>query len=256
MASDRRVLRPAPEELVRVPRAAEIVAARLRSQIVRGELGEGDRLPSETVLSERFGVSKPTLREAFRVLESEALLSVHRGVHGGARVHAPKRSVVTRYAALVLQHEKTTVSDVYEARVLIEPSVVRRLAEDPRQETVEELDCLVQEADRATDPIEAANLLLEFHHRLVELAGNRTLGLMMSVVSDILLHSTTVHGEADLERTRQELVVGNRAHRDLVKLIAAGAVRKAENLWVRHLQYSVQRQDDFPPDEPLIDLLD
>ena len=42
---------------------------------------------------ERFGVSRPTLREAFRVLESESLISVRRGAHGGARVHLPNADV-------------------------------------------------------------------------------------------------------------------------------------------------------------------
>ncbi|MCK9903482.1 GntR family transcriptional regulator, partial [Frankia sp. Cpl3] len=52
---------------IRVPKTAELVAAQLRRQIVRGELVEGDALPPEAVLMEQFGVSRPTLREAFRV---------------------------------------------------------------------------------------------------------------------------------------------------------------------------------------------
>ena len=44
---------------VRVPKAAELVAAQLRGQIVRGELGEGDTLPPEHELMQRFGVSRP-----------------------------------------------------------------------------------------------------------------------------------------------------------------------------------------------------
>ena len=45
---------------------------------------------------ERFGVSRPTLREAFRGLESESLISVRRGAHGGARVHLPNADVAGR----------------------------------------------------------------------------------------------------------------------------------------------------------------
>ena len=68
---------------VRVPKTAELVASHLRRQIVRGELKEGDALPPESALMEHFGVLRPTLREAFRVLESEALISVRRGARGG-----------------------------------------------------------------------------------------------------------------------------------------------------------------------------
>ena len=51
---------------------AELVADHVRRQIVRGELVEGDALPSEAELMQRFGVSRPTLREAYRVLGERA----------------------------------------------------------------------------------------------------------------------------------------------------------------------------------------
>ena len=85
---------------VKVPKTAELVAAQLRNQIVRGELREGDALPPEAALMAQFGVSRPTLREAFRVLESEALISVRRGARGGAHVHTPDGDVAARYAGL------------------------------------------------------------------------------------------------------------------------------------------------------------
>ncbi|WP_250291830.1 GntR family transcriptional regulator, partial [Frankia sp. CiP1_Cm_nod1] len=124
---------------VRVPKTAELVAARLRRQIVRGELVEGDALPPEAVLMEQFGVSRPTLREAFRVLESEALISVRRGAHGGARVHTPNGDVAARYAALVLEYRGTTIADVHQARALLEPPCVRRLAQRHTEEDLARL---------------------------------------------------------------------------------------------------------------------
>src|SRR5947207_2228594 len=96
---------------VRVPKTAELVAAQLRRQIVRGELKEGDALPPEAALMEQFGVSRPTLREAFRVLESESLISIRRGSRGGARVHTPNGEVAARHAGLLLQVRGTTLGD-------------------------------------------------------------------------------------------------------------------------------------------------
>src|ERR1700743_246357 len=69
---------------VRVPKTAELVAAQLGRRIIKAELTEGESLPPEATLMEQFGVSRPTLREAFRVLEAEALISVRRGSRGGA----------------------------------------------------------------------------------------------------------------------------------------------------------------------------
>src|SRR5437588_12748997 len=86
---------------VRVPKAAELVAAQRRREIVRGQLAEGAALPTESALVAQFGVSRPTLREAFRVLEAEALITVSRGARGGARVQVPKTEVAAGYAGLV-----------------------------------------------------------------------------------------------------------------------------------------------------------
>src|SRR5215207_11088599 len=104
---------------------AEIIVERLRRQIVRGELAEGETLPSEQELQARFGVSRPTLREAFRVLESESLITVRRGAHGGARVSAPDSDVAARYAGLILEYRGATLGDIYRAAALIEPPCAR-----------------------------------------------------------------------------------------------------------------------------------
>src|ERR1700722_316778 len=73
---------PIRSKQVRVPKAGELVAEQLRRQIVSGELREGDALPPESTLVERYGVSRPTLREAFRILEAEHIIEIKRGGRG------------------------------------------------------------------------------------------------------------------------------------------------------------------------------
>ena len=87
---------------LREPKMADRVATVLRRMFIRGEIPEGTMLPPESELMERFGVSRPTLREAFRVLESESLIEVQRGVRGGARVTRPRRETLARYAGRIL----------------------------------------------------------------------------------------------------------------------------------------------------------
>src|SRR5262245_45697447 len=108
---------------VRVPKTAELVAAHIRRQIVRGDLRQDDALPPENTHMAEFGISRPTLREAFRVLESEGLITVRRGARGGARVHVPEADAAARYAAMVLQFRGTTVADFMQARVIVEAPI-------------------------------------------------------------------------------------------------------------------------------------
>jgi len=98
-----------------------MIAAQIRAQIVRGELNEGDSLPGEVELMEQFDVSRPTLREAFRILETERLIAIKRGARGG-RVLAPSVGVAARYFGFLLQAAGTTIGDLYQARSIIEPA--------------------------------------------------------------------------------------------------------------------------------------
>lgn len=114
---------------VRVPKTAEVIARTIRSQIVHREIPEGAALPSEAELMARFGVSRPSLREAFRILESEQLIAVRRGPRGGARVTRPNVTVASRYLGLLMQVDGVLLSDVFQARALIEPVALRLIAQ-------------------------------------------------------------------------------------------------------------------------------
>src|SRR5882672_6178330 len=107
-------------EVVRPQKMAGMVALRVRQMIVHGELIEGDWLPTEAELMEQFGVSRPTLREAFRLLEADQLIRIRRGPPGGARVHLPGPDAAAPLFGLLLTLAGTTVRDVYEARLVIE----------------------------------------------------------------------------------------------------------------------------------------
>ena len=223
---------------VRVPKTAELVARRLRRQIVRGELLEGDALPSETALMEVFGVSRPTLREAFRVLESESLISVRRGSHGGARVHVPQSEVVARFAGLVLEHRGATLADVYDARRIVEPPCARRLAAGRTSADVERLRVAIEQAEALEDAAAQVHAQTSFHQLVVELAGNVTMGVLHGMLQGIIDAATDTH-VARVARPAEAKAAqhgGAKAHRRLLELVEVGDVDGAEALWHHHVQ--------------------
>ncbi len=70
-------------------------------------------------------ISPSTLRETCRILGAESLIQVERGTSGGIRVRRPDRGVLSRYASLLLEYQQTTLRDVYEYRILVEPAVAQ-----------------------------------------------------------------------------------------------------------------------------------
>ncbi|MFZ3306333.1 MAG: GntR family transcriptional regulator, partial [Mycobacterium sp.] len=148
---------------LREPKMADRVATVLRRMFIRGEITEGTMLPPESELMERFGVSRPTLREAFRVLESESLIQVQRGVRGGARVTRPRRETLARYAGLILEYEGVTVKDVYDARVTLEVPMVEQLAKDQNPKVIAELEQIVERESQLNPGGDAVDQLTDFH---------------------------------------------------------------------------------------------
>lgn len=230
-------------ERVRVPKTAELVAAQLRRQIVLGELTEGDALPPEAELMEEFGVSRPTLREAFRVLESESLISIRRGSRGGARVHAPSTEVAARHAGLLLQYRGASVADVYAARLIIEPPLARLLAANGTKKAKAQLRAIDDEESAAVDdPEEFAHASARFHEQLMELAGNDTLAVFAAMLADIIdLHQSSVVREgAAGPKSEKERRAAVRSHQKLLDLIDAGDADGAEVHWRAHMEANLE----------------
>ena len=169
------------------------IADELRSLIVSGALSEGDSLGREPDLVERFGVSRPSLREALRILEAEGLITVVRGVRGGIVVHEPDERLTARTAALVLAARNVSLADVFEARTLLEPVAAKALASRrDRRSAVSELEKLVDEEIAAIDePARFATANAAFHERLVALAGNQTLSIVAEMLTEIVTRAVT-----------------------------------------------------------------
>ncbi|MEU4658411.1 FCD domain-containing protein [Streptomyces sp. NPDC023723] len=252
-------------QAVRAPKTAELIAARLRRQIVRGQLTPGDTLPPEIRLMEQFSVSRPTLREAFRILEAEMLISVRRGSRGGAQVMAPDFSVAARHVGLLLQMQGATVDDVYEARMVIEPVCARmlagcRTARDLADlgEVVSELGTAVESTgDQMPDPVLWSRLTYSFHELITQRSGNRTLAVQSAVLREIVAThlELRVAGSFDTTGSPERFQRAIRAYRRLVALLEARDADGAEGHWRNHMKVAgtYLLKDDLH-NKPVVDL--
>lgn len=241
---------------IRIPKSSELVAAQLRRQIVRGDLAEGDELPPEAVLQEVFGVSRPTLREAIRILESERLVVVRRGARGGARVHAPDGKLAARYVGLVLEHRGGTLADVYEARTVIEVDAVRRLAARRTKADLAALRSAVLPMAGLVDDV--ARFALgsgSFHALIVSLTGNRTLAVLDDVLNDIIVRAADSFA-SQTDAGRRDTPGSHREHEELIELVHAKEVEAAAAHWRAHCERVARIVLSGPGAKDVLDLLD
>jgi len=221
---------------LREPKMADRVATVLRRMFIRGEIPEGTMLPPESELMERFGVSRPTLREAFRVLESESLIVMQRGVRGGARVARPRRETLARYAGLILEYEGVTLKDVYDARTTLEAPMVVQLATDRKSAVIAELAEIVEREAQLEPGAEAVDQLTDFHAAIARLSGNKTLQIVSDMLHHIVEKANLSLQPTEGVRAEQAVRRSVKTHRMVFDHIKAGEADKAAALWKKHLQ--------------------
>jgi DNA-binding FadR family transcriptional regulator len=257
--TDARRAARSPGKRFRIPKAAELVARQLRNQIVRGELKEGETLSPEGELMESFGVSRPTLREAVRILESEGLISVTRGARGGAVVHRPDINVATRHISFILQSTGATLVDVYRVRMLVEPVAARAVAESTNKSAARVLRaCLTEGQTRFDNDVAYGAAIAEFHNKLVELAGIPVLSLLMGMLNDIFSRfwrDMTVDAGRETDNAPAKRR-GLRAVEKLIDLIEKGDGPGAEAHWRNHTVAVDRMLRKLKPAMRVIDLLD
>src|ERR687891_891705 len=125
MASERRRGDPAKPamgiEPIKSTRIYEEIVRQIRQMISEGRLKSGDQLPPERDLAEKFVVSRTSVREALRALESVGLIEIRPGE--GTFVREVSVDALVEPLALVLLSQRAMIEELFEARRLLEPAI-------------------------------------------------------------------------------------------------------------------------------------
>lgn len=236
---------PPARRQIRPQRAAELVAADIRARILTGELDGG--LATETVLLDEFAVSRPTLREALRILETEGLIRTRRGKQGGAAVSRPTIDTAAYHLGLVLQGSGVDLRDLGTARHLLEPLCVSLAANRPdREEVAAHLEELVDESEALMgDGAAFTTSLLRFHEELLRACHNKTLQILAGTVERVwqsqerawALEATERGDYPDEDARRHAIESHRRIARRIAKGDADGAARASRNHLAASMSY-------------------
>jgi GntR family transcriptional repressor for pyruvate dehydrogenase complex len=221
---------------IRQPRVAEIVASKLRDDILSGRLRAGDILPTQENLYSEFGVSPPALREAIHLLETDGLISVRRGNIGGAVVQLPSAERTAHMIGMVLQTRSATPADVSGALLHLEPICAGMCAarEDRLTEVVPYLQAEIDvQTAQFEDSAQFVRNARRFHEALVARCGNEPMILLIGSLEMIWsAHESSVWGDDVTEHTMRAAL---RDHQRLLDAITDGNPARATKLATDHL---------------------
>lgn len=159
------------------------LAAHLEEQILSGRLSPGAKLPSERQLAERFGVSRPMVRETLRGLVGRSLVEVQPG-RGAYVRHARASDAAGRLDAL-FRRRQVTPRDMVEARLMLECTAAGLAAERAGSADIDALAAALAGLDRAGGLIEQTRADLIFHLTIAHAARNPVIDTMFGAITGL-----------------------------------------------------------------------
>jgi DNA-binding FadR family transcriptional regulator len=229
---------------VRPVRSFEGIALQIQLAVSSGQLKNGDRLPTERELGTIFGVSRATLREALRVLESSGVIEIRRGASGGVFVAEPKADQVAQALEALIRFRGATTAELAEFRVSFEGETAYWAARRATPEQVARLAAITAQYAAAAERPETrwaalVDLDVLFHEQVASASHNTIrLAIMLAIHGALYEASLAIESRADLDFRRAEAA-------ELVAIaqaIGRHQVRLAQRLMRKHVSWNAQAE--------------
>ena len=223
---------------VSIGRISETIVDQVRQLMRQGQLRPGDRLPAERDLCEQFGVSRVTVREALRMLESSGLVEIRVGARGGAFVTAPTSDHIGDGLADMLSLSVISAADVTEVRMILEVGIVPLLCERATEEDLDDLERINQaprDALRSGDY--TMHMSAEFHVRVARATHNQALAMLVESFRGPILMSLQ-----EAKASAPEMgILGTEEHEEFVAAVRKRDATKAMHIMRHHLDRTAHR---------------
>ena len=170
---------------------ARQIADNLQTAIFNGDVGADERLPSEYELAEKFDVSRPTIREALKILAARNLTRSQRGPSGGTFVKIPTqedvREIISNTTTMLINSGELDFQSFHEARYEFETFCCRLAAERRKPLHLEEMKVELEiQKDPTTNHVEFIHSDVRFHRIIVDATDNPLIRMIMDPVFDAL----------------------------------------------------------------------
>jgi GntR family transcriptional regulator, transcriptional repressor for pyruvate dehydrogenase complex len=176
---------------------AKQISEQIRAAIVSGQLQVGQRLPTEDDLAQKYGVSRPTIREALKRLAAQHLVNSRRGPSGGNFVAVPDQTLyaasITGTSTLLVSLGAFNFDEIAEARLEMESICCRLAAERWKPEEMKALEAVFTASrDPSISDEDFCAADVQFHRIIVDATRNGPLRFVMYAVIEALLPVTNL----------------------------------------------------------------
>lgn len=228
-------------ETIKRTSTAEAIVAHFEEMIRRGQLGPGDRLPSERELQASLGVSRMTLREALARLSALGIIHVEHGRGGFVCAWPDPQALGGALLPLLASGDSQALQELAQARRLIEGELAALAAQRRSADDLDRLAAVLARADQAAGDAERfAELDYAFHAAVAQAAGNRFLSLMFEAINRPMRDFLR-----DYARSVQDVGEAMERHRPVLEAIAAQDAERARKVAAEHMEYCKARLEAF-----------
>jgi DNA-binding FadR family transcriptional regulator len=233
---------------IHVPKTSDVLARELRRQILSGVLPAGAPLPPERDLVAQTGLSRSSVREALRILETESLVTTKPGRFGGSVASQPGDESLGRSLSHYVHGHGISLLSLMQTREAVEPSLAALAAANRSEEELQQLTA-------ATERVEAAfgdlPLFLRenvnWHLAIAAASHNDLLRAILASIANMVYKATAMENFAT-EAVRKQVM---QAHRRILEGIAKKDAEMARRRMARHLAAVTAAVQSFP-NAPLV----
>jgi DNA-binding FadR family transcriptional regulator len=212
-------------------RTTDSVVQRIERLIIEHQFSTGDRLPSERELAGELSVSRNILREAIKVLIQKGLLKVIPG--HGTYIATPSPRVVAESLSVLLQLRHVSLSELCDARLLIEPELAALAAEHASAADIAELQrCLDRLYEMRFDPQAHVDADLAFHSVIAQAANHSVFQSIVEAVRTLVIQSMSLGTQIP-----RAIDASDGHHRAIFAAIAAHDIEAARAAMWGHVAY-------------------
>ena len=219
---------------IKVPKSSDVLAERLKQEILSDGYNPGAALPTERELVSTTGLSRGSVREALRILEAQGLVNTRAGRYGGTTVSEPTADQLANHVNLFAKGRSVSLSALVEVRLALEPMVAALAAKRRTEEDLSNLRAIAERIDWAADNDLGAFLEenVNWHDAIAAASHNDLLRAFATSVSGMMFEASQIKEFASPE-VRQRV---RHAHARILEAIEAGDADLARSRVERDVQ--------------------